>query len=111
GDQGLLHDGGFYAPRRPGTRITPTSQPTAITPDSAPTSSLRPTPLSASRGHSINLFAWEAVCSSRSASNIKNECPLCLGQPHDVHHLFNCPRKPTNMTVLMAQAQGSGSFP
>uniref|UniRef100_A0A8D8ZRS1 Uncharacterized protein n=1 Tax=Cacopsylla melanoneura TaxID=428564 RepID=A0A8D8ZRS1_9HEMI len=30
---------------------------------------------------------------------VKNECPLCQGQPHDVHHIFSCPIKPTQLTV------------
>ena len=30
---------------------------------------------------------------------VQDTCPKCAGTPHDVKHLFNCPRKPTTLTT------------
>ncbi|KAI5753717.1 hypothetical protein M8J77_002697 [Diaphorina citri] len=37
---------------------------------------------------------------SRIDPNIRDECPLCAGTPHDTNHLFNCLAKPTTLTPI-----------
>lgn len=39
---------------------------------------------------------------SRLDNTIRDECPLCSRSPHDTNHLFNCPTKPTLMTLYLA---------
>uniref|UniRef100_A0A8D8T1X5 Reverse transcriptase n=2 Tax=Cacopsylla melanoneura TaxID=428564 RepID=A0A8D8T1X5_9HEMI len=36
---------------------------------------------------------------NRLDTSIADECPLCRGSPHDTAHLFNCPGRPTTLTV------------
>ena len=36
---------------------------------------------------------------SRINTKIQNICPNCGASPNDVHHLFNCPRKPTTLEI------------
>jgi hypothetical protein len=35
----------------------------------------------------------------RIDNSIPNECPECSETPHNVEHLFNCPSRPTNLTM------------
>ena len=41
----------------------------------------------------------------RIDDNIEDKCPLCKQTPHDTVHLFNCPKNPTQLTVLSLWTQ------
>jgi hypothetical protein len=46
-------------------------------------------------------FSWKLnYYRNRIDPEIPDTCPLCSNSPHDVHHLFNCPANPTNLTPL-----------
>ena len=37
---------------------------------------------------------------SRISPEVKDSCPDCGRGPHDLHHLFNCEKNPTDLEIL-----------